>query len=113
MVAIGQELARAIQVGEAGGAYLAALFDQIEGLAASVAEGLGGEVLGTDSMGDFLAAPGLDLVVECASPQAVRAHAETVLSAGKDLLMMSSVRPRRFRSWPSGWLALPSGGRGG
>ena len=88
--AIGQELARAIQVGEAGGAYLAALFDQVEELAASVAEGLGGEVLGTDSMGDFLAAPGLDLVVECASPQAVRAHAETVLSAGKDLLMMSS-----------------------
>ena len=88
--AIGQELARAIQVGEAGGAYLAALFDQVEELAASVAEGLGGEVLGTDSMGHFLAAPGLDLVVECASPQAVRAHAETVLSAGKDLLMMSS-----------------------
>ena len=88
--AIGQELARAIQAGEAGGAYLAALFDQVEGLAASVAGDLGGGVLGTDSMGDFLAAPGLDLVVECASPHAVRAHAEAVLSAGKDLLMMSS-----------------------
>ena len=87
--AIGQELARAIQAGEAGDARLAALFDQVEGLAASLAGDLGG-IFGTDSIQDFLAAPGLDLVVECASPHAVRAHAEAVLSAGKDLLMMSS-----------------------
>ena len=88
--AIGQELARSVQAGEAGEARLAALFDQVEGLAASVAGGLDDGVLGTDSMPDFLGAFGLDLVVECASPHAVRAHAEAVLTAGKDLLMMSS-----------------------
>ena len=88
--AIGQELARAIEAGEAGDARLVALFDQVEGLAASLSIGWDGGVFGSDSIGDFLAAPGLDIVVECASPHAVRAHAEAVLSAGKDLLMMSS-----------------------
>ena len=88
--AIGQELARAIEAGEAGDARLVALFDQVEGLAASLSIGWDGGVFGSDSIGDFLAAPGLDIVVECASPHAVRAHAEALLSAGKDLLMMSS-----------------------
>ena len=88
--AIGQELARAVQAGDAGDARLVALFDQVEGLAASVAGGLDSGVSGTDSMRDFLATPGLDLVVECASPHAVRAQAEAVLHAGKDLLLMSS-----------------------
>ncbi len=87
--AIGQELARAIEAGEAGDARLAALFDQVDGLAASLAKDIGG-VFGTDDIQNFLAAPGLDMVVECASPHAVRAHAEAVLSADKDLLMMSS-----------------------
>ncbi len=88
--AIGQEIARAIEAGEAGGARLVALFDQVEGLAASLAANMVGGVFGTDSIQDFLAAPGLDLVVECASPHAVRAHAEAVLAGGKDLLLMSS-----------------------
>ena len=51
---------------------------------------MGDGVFGTDSIQDFLAAPGLDMVVECASPHAVRAHAEAVLAGGKDLLLMSS-----------------------
>ena len=93
--AIGQELARAIEAGEAGDARLVALFDQVEGLAASLSSGWDGGVFGSASIGDFLAAPGLDIVVECASPHAVRAHAEAVLSAGKDLLMMSSAASTR------------------
>ena len=88
--AIGRELARAIEAGEAGGARLVSVFDQAEGLAVSLAADMGGGIAAASLIEDFLAAPGLELVVECASPDAVRAYAETALSAGKDMLLMSS-----------------------
>ncbi len=88
--AIGREIARAVEAGEAGEARLVCVFDQADGLAESLAGGLRGEVQATDEIRRFLAAPWLDLVVECASPDAVREHAEAALSAGKDLLVMSS-----------------------
>ena len=88
--AIGRELSRAIQSGEAGDTSLVALFDQIEGVAADLAKNIGDEVHGSDSIDEFLATKKLEIVVECASPDAARAYAESVLLSGKDLLIMSS-----------------------
>ena len=88
--AMGGEIAKAVSAGEAGGATLVALFDQQPRLASCLAESLGAPALYVDSFGRFLSTPETDIVVECASPDAVRAYAERVLSAGKDLLMMSS-----------------------
>ena len=88
--AIGREIAGAVRSGEAGDAFLAALFDQDLAVARSLAVDLDFSGLVTDSMDRFLSAPDVEMVVECASPDAVRAHAEGVLAHGKDLLLMSS-----------------------
>jgi aspartate dehydrogenase len=88
--AMGGEVAAAVRDSKSGDARLMALFDQAPGAASALAESLGVEVQATDSIEAFLANPDIELVVESASPNAVRAHAEAVLSAGKDLLLMSS-----------------------
>ena len=88
--AIGREIATAVYSGEAGDAILAALFDQDLAVARSLAADLDFSGPVTDSVDRFLAAPDVEMVVECASPAAVRAHAESVLAHGKDMLLMSS-----------------------
>jgi aspartate dehydrogenase len=88
--AMGGEIAGAVRDGKTGDARLVALYDQAPGVASALAESLGVDIPATDSIGHFLGNADLDLVVESASPDAVRAHAEAVLSAGKDLLLMSS-----------------------
>jgi aspartate dehydrogenase len=88
--AIGREIAGAVRSGEAGGAFLAVLFDQDPAVARSLAGDLDFSGPVTDSVDRLLSAPEVEMVVECASPHAVRAHAETVLAHGKDMLLMSS-----------------------
>ena len=88
--AIGSEIATTVCAGEVGSATLIALFDQDADRANSLAEHLPGSVPAYTDMTRFLAEPGLEMVVECASPSAVKAHAATVLSAGKDLVVISS-----------------------
>ena len=88
--AIGQDIAKTIHSGKVPGARVAALFDVEESQGKALAETLGGDSPFYGDIGEFLGAPGLALVVECASGAAVRAHAEAVLAAGKDLMVMST-----------------------
>ncbi len=88
--AIGREIAAALLSGNAGDATLVSFFDQDRGSACSFAEQVGDSVPSVRTFDDFLSTPSLDLVMECASGDAVRAYAEGILSHGKDLLLMSS-----------------------
>lgn len=70
----------------ADGFEVAALYDQTHEPAEELARRCGGMVY--DSFEAFVSAD-VDLVVEAASVRAVKAHGETVLRAGKDLVVMS------------------------
>lgn len=85
--AIGRRLAEAIVAGEAGRCELAAiLVRRPERIGSDVAARLGCAVTGDAA--DFLATR-LDLVVEVAGHDALKAYAEDVLRQGKDLLLIS------------------------
>jgi aspartate dehydrogenase len=88
--AIGTEIATAICAGKTGDARLVALFDQDEGRASALAARLGGGIPYFTDFARFMAVKNMEMVLECASPAAAKAHAEAVLSGGKDLLMISS-----------------------
>ena len=88
--AIGREIASAVSSGEVDNATLVSLFDVDTDRARSLAEQVAPSALVTSDIDAFLSPAPLQLVIECASPDAVRAHAKTVLSNGKDLLLMSS-----------------------
>ena len=88
--AIGKGIALTIHSGDVPGAQVVALFDVEEGQGKALEEMLGNTSPFYADIGNFLDAPGLMLVVECASGAAVRAHAETVLESGKDLMVMST-----------------------
>jgi len=88
--AIGTEIATQVSVGRVGDAQLVALFDMDAAVAGTLAQQLDDSVPTFTDMDEFLVAPDLEMVVECASPSAVKAHAEKVLAAGKDLLVISS-----------------------
>lgn len=87
---IGAEIADSICARKAADASLVALFDVDAERASALANRLPLEVPHFTDFDQFLSTAGLELVVECASPVAVRAYAESVLSGGKDLLMLSS-----------------------
>ena len=82
---IGREIALAVQQGKA-----VSLFDQVQGSASLLAKDLGISVIATESIEEFLSIADLAFVVECASPQAVYDYSAKILSAEKDLLVMSS-----------------------
>ena len=84
--AIGTEIAGALNAGDVGNARLVAVFDQIPEAVATLAGQVPETVSGHSDFHKFLATPGLELVLECASPAAVRAHAEEVLASDKDLI---------------------------
>jgi aspartate dehydrogenase len=91
---MGSELARAVKRGDAGTSEIIGIFDEYapgrNALAKELDEGDGTTPVEADTVADLVALPGLDLIVECASQVAVVAHAETVLGAGKSMLVMSS-----------------------
>ena len=91
---MGSELARAVQRGEAGSAMIVGLFDEYKPGRSALANELGTngstKPVEAETVSELVALPNLDLVIECASQAAVVAHAETVLSAGKSMLVMSS-----------------------
>jgi aspartate dehydrogenase len=87
---IGSDVARAIVQGKAGDAALVALFDQEDAPAARLAASLPRRVPHFTDFDRFCAAGGMQLVVECASPAAVRALGPRALEANLDLLMLSS-----------------------
>ena len=88
--AIGTEIAGSLNAGSVGNARLVAVFDQMPEAVAALAEQQPETVSGHTDFHKFLAVPGLEMVLECASPAAVRAHAEAVLSSNKDLMILSS-----------------------
>lgn len=88
--AIGSELAEAICGGQAGNCALVGLYDGSQGVASSLAGRLPIQIRASQSFEEFISAPALGLVVECASPAAARTYAEKVLKADKDLLLMSA-----------------------
>ena len=88
--AIGQDIARAIRGGSVPGASLRALFDVDEERGRALAEDMGQGVPFFTDIHRFLETDGLAVVVECASPVAVRAHARSALLAQKDLIVMST-----------------------
>lgn len=88
--AIGAEIAGAVVAGRVGEAKLVALFDEVKDKASNLALQLSEPIPFFDSFDGFIAATDLELVMECASPEAVRSYAKLVLSYGKDLLLMSS-----------------------
>ena len=119
---IGREMATAIAEGKAGDARLVCLFDIDLDMASTLASDLGVDLPLSAEMNRFLSTPGLDLVVECASPDAVRSHAESVLAAEKDLLLMSSgaltdaalhARLADLARRPGRRIMVPSGALGG
>ncbi len=87
---IGTQMASAIVEGKAGDASLVALFDRDGAQAARLAASLPRPVPCFTDFDRFCATDGMDLVVECASPFAVRVLGPRVLEANLDLLMLSS-----------------------
>ena len=88
--AIGRDMAMTIHSGDVPGARVVALFDVEESQGTSLASELNDPGLFHGDIDEFLDVSGLDLVVECASGAAVRAHAERVLEKGRDLMVMST-----------------------
>ena len=92
--AMGSELARSVQRGEAGPARIIAVFDQSTSarnkLAQELNRGQTPPLIEADTITDLTVIDELDLVVECASQQVVATHAVSIVSAGKSMLIMSS-----------------------
>jgi|TARA_B110000495_G_scaffold139625_1_gene122619 aspartate dehydrogenase len=91
---MGSELARAVHRGEAGSARIIGLFDEYQpgrqALAKELSTGNAHKPAQVETVAELVNLPNIDLVIECASQAAVVAHAETVLSSGTSMLVMSS-----------------------
>ena len=87
---VGSEIAATVDSGSLGDAVLVCLLDADTERARGLAQRLKRPVPWGSDIGAFLATPSLELVVECASQTAVRNNAETALSQGKDMMIMSS-----------------------
>jgi len=87
---IGTAMVEAVFEGKAGDATLVALFDEDGAKAVRLAGSLSRPVPCFTDFDRFCAADGMQLVIECASPGAVRALGPRVLAANLDLLVVSS-----------------------
>ena len=88
--AIGRGLAAAIRDELSPGLRVVALFDQDSQRAEELAGSLNMDVKATSSFETFIGIEAVDMVVEAASGDAVRSYAESILNAGKDLMVMST-----------------------
>lgn len=88
--AIGMEMAMVISRGDIDGATLVSLYDQDAKKATHIQEKISDTVWYYSNFQEFLSTEGMDLVIECASPQAVRLFAPEILQARLNLLMLSS-----------------------
>ena len=88
--AIGRGLALAVDGGAIRRARVVALYDQDAGRLRGLAERLASRPAACDSVEGLLAAGGMTLVVEAASQEAVRRHAEGTLASGRHLMVMST-----------------------
>ena len=83
-------LARAIRSGSAGNVALVGLFGRNRTKAKALARQFSPPVSQFQDFEQFLTVPKVGCIVECASAAAVAQYAERVLSAGNDLMVMSS-----------------------
>ena len=87
---IGGDIAQVINAGDVSNAVLVALFDQDETRGQSLESMLHKDVHYFSDIDNFLSKNELDLVIECASPIAVRDFGEKILSSNKHLVVMSA-----------------------
>lgn len=87
--AIGSVLAKAIDKGQAGDTRLVIVYDRRVERAKFLSKELKRKPKIAESFEELVACKGVELVVEAASQEAVRAYAIQVLNAGKDLMVMS------------------------
>lgn len=88
--AIGSVLAKAIDNGQAGDAYLVMVFDKNLRKAEDLVQKLKSKPKIAKTVRELIECRNVALVVEAASQEAVRAYAAEVLKAGKDLMIMSA-----------------------
>jgi len=87
--AIGTVLACAIDGGQAGNAHLVMMYDLVAEKSQILCEKLVCKPKIAKGFEELIACEDIDLIVEAASQDAIRAYALNVLKAGKDLMIMS------------------------
>ena len=98
--AVGSEVAKAIDEGRAGPVKLLWLFDRNREKAERLSRSLHSRPKVAEKMEEILADKEVELVIEAASQEAVREYGESILSSGKDLLILSTgalMDPELFR----------------
>ena len=87
--AIGTVIAQAIDKGQAGDTRLIMIFDRNVEKAENLAQKLRSKPKVAKNFKEFLEGKDVELVIEAASQEAVKAYAVEVLKAGKDIVIMS------------------------
>jgi len=87
--AIGTVLAYAIDRGQAGSAHLVMVYDRIAEKSNILSKKLVRKPKIAENFEELIACKDVNLIVEAASQEAVRAYALRILMAGKDLMIMS------------------------
>lgn len=87
---MGAELAHSVGPDGVKDAVVIAVFDADSERAKSLAAALPSQPAVCDSIPALLDTDGLDLVIECASQAAVKAHGASIVESGRSILLMSS-----------------------
>lgn len=88
--AIGTVLAQAIDKGQAGECYLIMVFDKTVEKSSALVQKLKSKPKVARNFKELLECDGVELVIEAASQEAVKAYAVKVLETGKDLMILSA-----------------------
>ena len=98
---MGEEICTFLNSGKIQNAELLCVFDQDENKLQQFSKNISKKILLTSSINEFLAIKKINLVVECASPVAVKKYGELILKSNKNFLAMSSGAfndPKLFKS---------------
>ena len=87
---MGEEICTFVNSGKIKNAQLVCVFDQDEVRLQKFSEKFSENIIATNSIDEFLAIEKINLVVECASPLAVKKYGELILKSNKSFLAMSS-----------------------
>lgn len=87
--AIGEILAKSVDMGEAGKTELEVLYDLDEEQAEELGDSLSSAIEIANNVEEILEDDSVDLVVEAASQEAVSEYSKDILNAGKDLVVLS------------------------
>jgi len=88
--AIGTVIAEAIDAGKAGDIELAAVYDLVEEHAEKLVNGLKKKPKIAREADDLISNNKIQIIIEAASPEAVKQYSVKLLSANKDLMVMSA-----------------------